>query len=47
MNNIGWCKAVEDMMGIEIPDRAKALRMVFSRTFSSHRSPCLYWYKCG
>ncbi|MBT3583587.1 MAG: NADH-quinone oxidoreductase subunit D [Halobacteriovoraceae bacterium] len=30
MNNIGWCKAVEDMMGIEIPDRAKALRMIFA-----------------
>jgi NADH-quinone oxidoreductase subunit C/D len=30
MNNIGWCKAVEDMMGIEIPDRAKALRMVLA-----------------
>ena len=30
MNNIGWCKAVEDMMGIEIPDRAKAMRMVLA-----------------
>jgi NADH-quinone oxidoreductase subunit C/D len=30
MNNIGWCKAVEDMMGIEIPDRAKALRMILA-----------------
>jgi len=30
MNNIGWCKAVEDYMGIEIPDRAKALRMVLA-----------------
>ena len=30
MNNIGWCKAIEDMMGIEIPDRAKALRMVLA-----------------
>ena len=30
MNNIGWCKAIEDMMGIEIPDRAKAIRMVLA-----------------
>jgi NADH-quinone oxidoreductase subunit C/D len=30
MNNIGWCKAIEDMMGIEIPDRAKALRMILA-----------------
>lgn len=30
MNNIGWCKAIEDMMGLEIPDRAKALRMVLA-----------------
>jgi len=30
MNNIGWCKAIEDMMGIDIPDRAKALRMVLA-----------------
>ena len=26
--NFSWCKAVEDLMDIEIPDRAKALRMV-------------------
>lgn len=30
MNNIGWCKAIEDMMGVEIPDRAKAMRMVLA-----------------
>lgn len=30
MNNIGWCKAVEDMMKINIPDRAKAMRMVLA-----------------
>ena len=30
MNNIGWCKEIEDMMGIEIPDRAKAMRMVLA-----------------
>jgi NADH-quinone oxidoreductase subunit C/D len=30
MNNVGYCKAIEDMMGIEIPDRAKALRMVLA-----------------
>lgn len=30
MNNVGWCKAVEELMGIEVPDRAKALRMVLS-----------------
>lgn len=28
MNSIGWCKAVEDLVGISIPDRAGALRMV-------------------
>lgn len=28
MNNVGWCKTVEDLMGIEIPDRAKVLRMI-------------------
>lgn len=30
MNNIGWCKAIEDMMQINIPDRAKAMRMVLA-----------------
>ncbi len=30
MNNIGWCKAIEDMMGVKIPDRAQALRMVLA-----------------
>lgn len=30
MNNIGWCKAIEDMMGVKIPDRAMALRMVLA-----------------
>ena len=29
LNNIGWCKAVEELMEIEISERAKALRMVF------------------
>ena len=28
MNNIGWCKSVETLMGIEIPDRAKVIRMI-------------------
>lgn len=27
-NSIGWCKAVESLCEIEIPDKAKALRMV-------------------
>ena len=30
MNNIGWCKTVEELMKIEIPDKAKALRMIFA-----------------
>jgi NADH-quinone oxidoreductase subunit C/D len=30
MNNIGWCKAVEEMLEIEIPDRAKGMRMVLA-----------------
>ncbi len=30
MNNIGWCKAVEEMLKLEVPDRAKALRMVIA-----------------
>ena len=30
MNNIGWCKAVEELIGINIPDRAKALRMALA-----------------
>lgn len=30
MNNIGWCKTVEELLEIEIPDRAKALRMVLA-----------------
>ncbi|OUR99884.1 hypothetical protein A9Q84_02320 [Halobacteriovorax marinus] len=29
-NNIGWCKAVEDLVNIEISDKAKAMRMVAS-----------------
>ena len=28
LNNVGYCKAVEDMLGIEIPDRAKYIRVV-------------------
>ena len=30
MNNIGWCKSVETLMGIEIPDRAKVVRMILA-----------------
>ncbi len=30
MNNIGWCKAVEDFMGLQIPDRAQAIRMILA-----------------
>ncbi len=30
MNNLGWCKAVEEFLNIEITDRAKCLRMIFS-----------------
>lgn len=28
MNNVGYCKAVEDLMGLEIPARAQAMRVV-------------------
>ena len=28
MNNIGWCKSIETMMNIDIPDRAKVIRMI-------------------
>ena len=28
MNSIGWCKSVETLMDIEIPDRAKVIRMI-------------------
>ena len=28
MNNVGFCKAVEDLMGIEIPEKAQAMRML-------------------
>ena len=30
MNNVGWCKSIETLMGIEIPDRAKVIRMIVS-----------------
>lgn len=30
INGIGWCKAVEELLDLEIPDRAKALRMVLA-----------------
>lgn len=30
LNCIGWCKAVEDLLEVDIPDRAKALRMVLA-----------------
>lgn len=30
MNTIGWCKTVEELLKIEIPDRAKAMRMVIA-----------------
>ena len=29
MNNIAWCKAVEEHLNLEINDRAKGLRMIF------------------
>ena len=32
MNNIGWCKAIEELLEVDIPDRAKALRMVIAET---------------
>ena len=28
MNNVGFCKAVEDLMGIDIPEKAQAMRML-------------------
>ncbi len=28
MNNVGYCKAVERLLGVEIPDRAKAMRVI-------------------
>ena len=28
MNNVGYCKAVEDLMGIDIPERAKYIRVL-------------------
>ncbi|MBI2351183.1 MAG: NADH-quinone oxidoreductase subunit D [Deltaproteobacteria bacterium] len=28
MNNVGYCKAVEELMGIEIPERAKFIRVL-------------------
>lgn len=28
MNNVGYCKAVETMLGVEIPDKAKAMRII-------------------
>jgi len=30
MNNIGYCKAVEKLMGVEIPKKAQAIRMVLA-----------------
>lgn len=30
MNNIGYCKAVERLLGVEIPDRAKGMRIVLA-----------------
>ena len=30
MNNVGWCKSIETFMDIEIPDRAKVIRMIVS-----------------
>jgi NADH-quinone oxidoreductase subunit C/D len=28
MNNVGYCKAVERLLGVDIPDRAKAMRII-------------------
>ena len=28
MNNIGWCQSIETLMDIQIPDRAKVIRMI-------------------
>jgi len=28
MNNIGFCKAVEDLMGVQIPPKAQAIRVI-------------------
>ena len=28
MNNVGYCKAVEDLMGVEIPPKAQAMRVI-------------------
>lgn len=30
MNNVGYCKAVEDLLGIEIPERAQFIRVIVS-----------------
>ena len=28
MNNVGYCKTVEDMLGVEVPPKAQAMRMI-------------------
>jgi len=28
LNSIGWCKAIEEMLEVNLPDKAKALRMI-------------------
>ena len=30
MNNIGYCKTVERMMGLEIPPKAQAMRIILA-----------------
>jgi NADH-quinone oxidoreductase subunit C/D len=30
MNNVGYCKAVERLMGVEVPEKAQAMRMILA-----------------
>ena len=39
MNNIAFCRAVENMYGIEIPERTKVLRVIVNELYVRYRNP--------